>query len=140
MADAASNPADPERAKRPLFAFLRVLGLALVCLGLYRWAVVLGIAGSAEGLAGMEENAQIALAGLAIFDLVSGVGVWLLAPWGTVVWLITAAAEIGVRLVIPDDVGPDWPAVAFHAVALLLYLALAGRLELRRWRLRAANR
>ena len=71
-----------------LFLFLRAMAAFSLAKGLYHWAVICGL--NAPGPSGFDSHEtpyQIATVYFAIIDPVAGVGLWLTAPWGPVLWL-----------------------------------------------------
>ncbi len=52
------------------------------------------------------------------------VGLWLLASWGTVVWLIAATTEVVLHTVFRDIFGFEPVILAFHAVTFTIYAIL----------------
>jgi uncharacterized membrane protein (DUF2068 family) len=78
----------------------------------------------------MPQNAAFAVIFFAVLDLVAGVGLWLATPWGGVLWLLIASAQIFLTLSMPGFfVGGRW-LIAVNAILILMYFALtfeAGR-------------
>jgi hypothetical protein len=59
-----------------------------------------------------------------VIDLVAAVGLWLVAPWGAVVWLTSTVTMIMVQLFFDQVYGTDVTVVAAGALAILTYLVL----------------
>jgi hypothetical protein len=109
-----------------LVLFLRVMAALALFKGLYHWAEVTGIVGSADG--GFESRPlawQTATAFFAVIDLVAAVGLWLAAAWGAVVWLTAVVSMAAVELLFPQVYGGRMTVVAIQAVMLFAYLGLA---------------
>ncbi len=63
----------------------------------------------------------------AVIDLVAAVGLWLVAPWGGVVWLLTLMAQVFVVSIKPAFFfGGAWIKL-FDCVLLVAYLSLSWR-------------
>jgi hypothetical protein len=60
----------------------------------------------------------------AVCDLVAAVGLWLLASWGTVVWLIAALTETVLHTVFQKMFPLDPKLIAFHLVSVVIYACL----------------
>jgi hypothetical protein len=103
-----------------LVLFLRVMAVVSLCKGLYHWAVICGI--KAPFPSGFDAYAlpyQVATVFFAVIDLVAGVGLWLAAPWGAVVWLTSVISMAAVEVLFPQIYGG-------HIVIVLIDLALLG--------------
>ena len=68
---------------------------------------------------------QVATAFFAVIDLVAGVGLWLAAPWGAVVWLTSVISMAAVEVLFPQIFGGSMWVVAVEVVLLCMYLWLA---------------
>ena len=71
---------------------------------------------------------QVAAVSLAVLYPLAASGLWMLASWGPVIWLICAAAETVMFAGFPELYGHRTPVVAAHAVIGLLFLAFRGAL------------
>jgi Family of unknown function (DUF6163) len=60
-----------------------------------------------------------------VIDLVAAVGLWLVAPWGAVVWLTSTVTMIMIQLFFDQVYGTDLIMVAGGVVAILAYLVLS---------------
>ena len=122
--------ADGEAAGKPwayrLVLFLRVMAGVSLCKGLYHWAVICGIgAPLASGFDSYSTPYQVATVFFAVIDLVAGVGLWLAAPWGAVVWLTSIISMAAVELLFPQIFGGNIWVIVAEVVMLGLYLWLA---------------
>jgi len=122
--------ADGEAAGKPwayrLMLFLRVMAGVSLCKGLYHWAVICGIgAPLASGFDSYSTPYQVATVFFAVIDLVAGVGLWLAAPWGAVVWLTSIISMAAVELLFPQIFGGNIWVIVAEVVMLGLYLWLA---------------
>jgi Family of unknown function (DUF6163) len=111
---------------RRLVLFLRVMAVISVAEGLYHWAQVTGFVGGEEEAFENQPLAwQSATIYFAVIELVAAVGLWLATPWGAVVWLTTVVSMAVIELMFPAIYGGSLLVVAFEAVMLSSYLALA---------------
>jgi uncharacterized membrane protein (DUF2068 family) len=61
----------------------------------------------------------------AVIDLVAAVGLWLVAPWGAVVWLTSTVTMIMVQLFFDQVYGTDIIIIMAGALMILAYLILS---------------
>jgi hypothetical protein len=109
-----------------LVVFLRVMAAVSLAKGLYHWAVVCGInAPSPSGFDSYSTPYQVATVFFAVIDLVAGVGLWLAAPWGAVVWLTSVISMAAVEILFPQIYGGHLWVVAVELLLLGAYLGLA---------------
>lgn len=109
----------PER----LVVFLRVMALASIAKGVYHWATVCGFVG--PGFEAHTQSWQATTVFFSAIDLVAGVGLWLVAPWGAVVWLTSTVTMIMIQLFFDQVYGTDPWVVAIGLGAVLVYLVLS---------------
>ena len=118
--------ADDNAWTRRLVLFLRVMAIVSIAKGLYHWAQVTGfIGGEEEAFENQSMAWQTATIYFAVIELVAAVGLWLATPWGAVVWLTTVVSMAVIELMFPGIYGGSLTVVAFEAVMLATYLALA---------------
>jgi hypothetical protein len=109
-----------------LVLFLRIMAGVSLVKGLYHWAQVCGIGAPADG--GFESHTvawQTATVFFAVIDLVAGVGLWLAAPWGAVVWLTSVISMAAVEILFPQIYGGSFLIIGLALLLLGVYLALA---------------
>lgn len=111
-------------ARLTLVLYVRLLALIFILSGLSRWATVLGLTGPEDGFMSLPGQLVVATIFFAVTDLVAAVGLWLLAPWGTVVWLIDALTETTLNTLFSDIYGMDPGLVAFHVASVVIYALL----------------
>lgn len=98
--------------------FMRLLALLWIAQGLANWAVMLIGDGDPQAVfGGVSDLARGAVIFFAVLDLMAGVGLWLAASWGGVVWLIAVAAQWLALVVLPGFFPYD---VAISAADVLL--------------------
>ena len=117
---------DGKRWSYRLVLFLRAMaGLSLVK-GLYHWAIICGVgAPLPSGFDSYPTPYQVATVFFAIIDPVAGVGLWLAAPWGAVVWLTSVISMAAVEMLFPQIYGGNVWVSAMEILLLAAYLALA---------------
>jgi Family of unknown function (DUF6163) len=108
-----------------LVVFLRVMAVVSMLKGLYHWAAVCGFIGEAGGFEAHVQSWQATTVFFSVIDLVAAVGLWLVAPWGAVVWLTSTVTMIMIQLFFDQVYGTDLIMVAGGVVAILAYLVLS---------------
>ena len=119
---------DAEVKKWPyrLVVFLRVMAAISLMKGLYHWAIVCGIAAPfPSGFDSYPTPYQVATVFFAVIDLVAGVGLWLAAPWGAVVWLTSVISMAAVEVLFPQIYGGNTWVIMMEVLLLGMYLWLA---------------
>jgi hypothetical protein len=109
-----------------LIVFLRAMAAVSLLKGLYHWTIVCGInAPFPSGFDSYPTPYQVATVFFAVIDLVAGVGLWLAAPWGAVVWLTSVISMAAVEVLFPQIYGGNMLVVVVEVGLLGVYLALA---------------
>jgi uncharacterized membrane protein (DUF2068 family) len=111
-----------------LTRFMRVIAMFWLLQGLTQWHVFL--TAPKPLFETMPAGAATAVIFFAVLDLVAGVGLWLATPWGGVLWLLIASAQIFVTLTIPGFFIGGYYLIALDLVLIAIYFALtyaAGR-------------
>lgn len=108
-----------------LALFLRLMAIASMFKGLYHWAAVCGFIGEEGGFEAHVQAWQTTTVFFAIIDLVAAVGLWLVAPWGAVVWLTSTVSMIVVQVFFDQVYGANILVVVACVLAISAYLALA---------------
>jgi hypothetical protein len=123
---AGEDEAQGQRWAYWLVVFLRIMAAVSLFKGLYHWAIVCGInAPSPSGFDAYPTPYQVATVFFAVIDLVAGVGLWLAAPWGAVVWLTSVISMAAVEILFPQIYGGHLWIIALELVLLGTYLGLA---------------
>jgi hypothetical protein len=115
-----------------LVLYLRIAAALSILKGLYHWAQVCGFgADPYEGFEAHTIHWQSVTVYFAVIDLVAAVGLWLAAPWGVVVWLISTVSMIAVELFLPQVYGGQILTVMaeFALIGGYLYLAVKAAYE-----------
>lgn len=109
-----------------LVVFMRLLAALWVFRGLSQWAAILLPGEPLFDVATPLFAAAVIF--FAILDLVAAVGLWLATPWGGVLWLFSAVAQIFAALMIPTFLGKVWILVNIALIAAYFWLTWqAGR-------------
>src|ERR1700730_6717935 len=108
-----------------LVMFLRAMAAVSLCKGLYHWAIICGInAPFPSGFDSYPTLYQVATVFFAVIDLVAGVGPWLAAPWGAVVWLTSVLSMAAMEVLFPQIYGGNTLVVLVELALLGTYLWL----------------
>jgi hypothetical protein len=108
-----------------LIVFLRAMAALSLCKGLYHWAVICGFgAPFPSGFDSYSTPYQVATIFFAVIDPVAGVGLWLAAPWGAVVWLTSVISMAAVEILFPQVYGGNILLVLIEIALLGIYLWL----------------
>jgi hypothetical protein len=111
-----------------LTRFMRVLSAFWLLQGLLQWRVVL--MGDVSLFDALPKSAAFAIIFFAVLDLVAAVGLWLATPWGGVLWLLIASAQIFVASSMPRFFAGGYFLTGVDFVLITLYFVLtfeAGR-------------
>jgi hypothetical protein len=108
-----------------LVLFLRAMACVSMLKGLYHWAAVCGIIGEEGGFEAHVPAWQATTVFFSVIDLVAAVGLWLVAPWGAVVWLTSTVTMIVVQVFFDQVYGTNLLVVLLGALLILSYLALS---------------
>ena len=108
-----------------LVLFLRVMAIVSMVKGLHHWAAVCGFIGEAGGFEAHVQSWQATTVFFSVIDLVAAVGLWLVAPWGAVVWLTSTVTMIVVHVFFDQVYGTDILVIMVGTLAIVAYLTLA---------------
>jgi hypothetical protein len=108
-----------------LALFLRLMAIVAMLQGLYHWAAVCGFIGEEGGFEAHIQAWQTTTVFFAVIDLVAAVGLWLVAPWGAVVWLTSSVSMIVVHIFFDQVYGTDLVVIVASVLGILAYLGLA---------------
>jgi hypothetical protein len=115
-----------ERLNRTLTVILcRAAGCMLFGLGATYWIRIVGIHEGALWRFDLMPIAwKAAAASLAVLCPVAGVGLWMTASWGAVIWAIIVLIELLMHAGLPEIFGEAGLLVFLNAFGLLMLLAL----------------
>jgi hypothetical protein len=105
--------------------YLRAMAGLSMIIGLYHWAAICGIVGEEGGFEAHIQSWQATTVYFAVIDLVAAVGLWLMAPWGAVVWLTATVSMIVVHVFFDQVYGTDVMVIGAGTAAIMAYLILA---------------
>ena len=108
-----------------LVLFLRVMAALSMLKGLYHWSRVCGIFVSDDLFEYHSVAWQTGTVFFAVIDLVAAIGLWLAAPWGAVIWLMSVASMLAVNIFVPQVFGASIGTGLLESGLLGLYLYLA---------------
>jgi hypothetical protein len=111
-----------------LTRFMRVMAVFWLLQGLAQWQVILTAQKSIFDT--MPQSAALAVIFFGVLDLVAGVGLWLATPWGGVLWLLIASAQIFVAASLPSFFAGGYWLIGVDVLLIVLYFVLtfeAGR-------------
>jgi hypothetical protein len=132
----------PTMAEVAFVWFHRIVAGYCLVIGIVYWIRLVGLyEGPLWRIDLMPVHWQIATVVLSVLFPFAGIGLWMMASWGPVIWFLSAAAEAVMYGVFPDHFGPRPIVLAAHGCVALLYLAFRAVLffEKRRARARAAE-
>ena len=89
-----------------LTRFMRLMAIFWLLQGLMQWLAVL--TAQKPIFDTMPQNAALAIIFFSVLDLIAGVGLWLATPWGGVLWLLIASAQIFVAASMPRFFVGGW--------------------------------
>lgn len=118
--ESAPAAGEENRAGLYLVVFMRLLAGLWVIQGISQWcAILLPPEPLFDSVSAVRGAAVIFFA---IFDFVAAVGLWLAAPWGGIIWLLGAIAQILIALGLPGFFSLLW--VAADMVLIIIYFVL----------------
>ena len=108
-----------------LVAFMRVTAAVWIVQGLLQWTAVLSTgAGGLSPFATLTGPAMAAAVFFAVVDFVAAIGLWLVAPWGGVIWLVAALMQVVVLVFMPSFFDHPLATGLFDVALCAAYLAL----------------
>jgi hypothetical protein len=123
LGEPSLSAGEEDHAGLQLVVFMRFLAGLWVIQGLLQWsAILLPSQPFLDNVSSMRGGTVIFFA---IFDLVAAVGLWLAAPWGGVIWLFGAIAQILVALGVPGSFSMFWAAA--NTTLIFVYFVLTWR-------------
>jgi len=123
-----AKPGPEAEEERRLFAltlFFRVVALLWILQALEQWRRIVDPASGS--FLDLSSSVMAATIFFAVLNPVAAVGLWLLAPWGGVVWLLTLMAQIFVAISKPTFFLLGGALKYVDGALLALYLLLSWR-------------
>ncbi|MEM6383774.1 MAG: DUF6163 family protein [Pseudomonadota bacterium] len=124
----SASPAPERPTERWFYIMLRGVGVLLIARGLYIWFCFTGLmpeVAPAYALS-VESDLEFALlAGSAVASLIAGLGLWLLAAWGAVLWLVLVAFDALLFFLVPELAAVRPFVVVANGVLVTAYIVMA---------------
>ena len=118
------GPARQSLAETGFVWFQRLAACFCLLFGVLYWVRMVGFYdGSLWRFDLMPMHWQVAAATLAVFFPFAGIGLWMLASWGPVIWGICAVTETVMYFIFPHLYGYRVLIVGCHVVVALLFIA-----------------
>jgi len=112
----------PSTVEITFYWFHRVVAAYCLLFGVLYWIRLIGIYdGALWRFDLMPVHWRVTTVVLAAFFPFAGIGLWMMASWGPVIWFICAVTEAVMYLGFPELFGRRWLIVASHAAVILLY-------------------
>jgi hypothetical protein len=105
-----------------LVAFMRVVAVLWLIQGLMEWRLIL-MPGDAP-LDALPTLEAVGIVFFAVTNLVAAVGLWLAAPWGGVIWLFAAAAQMFMTVFLPGMLAGGRLMMAVDVGLIVAYFVL----------------
>jgi hypothetical protein len=128
VGDPSQGGGDATKWGQLLTRFMRIMAAFWIVQGLMQWRVML--TADLPLFDFMPQSAAFAIIFFAVLDLVAGVGLWLATPWGGVLWLLIASAQIFVAVSMPGFFAGGYWLIGVDLVLIALYFIItfeAGR-------------
>jgi hypothetical protein len=123
LGEPARIAGEENRARLFLLVFKRLLAGLWVVQGLWQWsAILLPPEPLFDNVSAVRGAAVIFFATI---NLVAAVGLWLATPWGGVIWLLCAIAQILVAVALPGFFSMLW--IGANIVLIVIYFVLIWR-------------
>ena len=125
MSDLAERgPLRPTITEQAFVWFQRLIAGYCLLFGILYWVRLIGVYdGPLWRFDLMPVYWQVAAVTLAVFFPFAAIGLWMLASWGPVIWVICAATETTMYFLFPDLYGHRLLIVSSHLVVALVYTA-----------------
>lgn len=109
--------------RRRLVFYLRAVAMFLLAEAVFHWAIICGVGeGPFGGFLELPTLVQAGIIWAAIIDPIAGVGLWLGAGWGVVLWLIATATQVVLGFWAPEGMAR---LMVFPVVEVALVVAYA---------------
>ena len=118
------GPLRPTITEQAFAWFQRLIAGYCLLFGILYWVRLIGVYdGPLWRFDLMPVYWQVAAVTLAVFFPFAAIGLWMLASWGPVIWVICAATETTMYFLFPDLYGHRLLIVSSHLVVALVYTA-----------------
>lgn len=103
-----------------LVVFMRILAVLWIAQGLWQWGALLLSPEPVLDNGHATQGAAVVV--FAVLDPIAAVGLWLAAPWGGALWLLSALAQAVSILVVPGLFSPLWAAADLLLIGVYFFL------------------
>ena len=104
---------------------MRVLAILWIVKGLTAWATILGASASPLPFEGAAGGYQATVIYFAVLDVVAGVGLWLAAGWGGILWLLAVTSHMILAVFFPRYVSNGAVLIGLFILAIMIYLIVS---------------
>ncbi|MDJ0932281.1 DUF6163 family protein [Breoghania sp.] len=105
--------------------YLRLLAILLIGGGIIHWARIVGyLPWRGEMFVDMPVEWQVATAYFGVLDMVAGIGLWLAASWGLVMWFLRVLSQVAMHTVFQDTFGSRPYEITYYILTIAIYLVL----------------
>ena len=112
----------PSTVDLTFFWFHRMIAVYCLLFGVLYWIRLIGVYdGPLWRFDLMPTHWRVACSVLAVLFPFAAIGLWMLASWGPVIWVICALTETVMYLGFSDMFGHRWLIIASHAFVIALY-------------------
>ena len=124
MSDITERSIRPTLTEMVFVWFQRIIAAYCLLFGILYWIRLIGVYdGPLWRFDLMPLHWQMAAVTLAALFPFAAIGLWMLASWGPVIWVICAVTEIAMYSLFPDLYGHRLLIVVSHLVVALFYTA-----------------
>ncbi len=121
--------------------FLRTVALLCLAFGILYWVRLVGFyEGASWRFDTMPVHWQVAAVSLAALFPFAGIGLWMMASWGPVIWFLCAAIEATMYAGFPELYGNRPALVVGHVLVGLVYIAFRVAIHVERRKEEALTR
>ena len=121
-ADTGTGLLPSTRWQLMLVWFMRLIALLWLAQGLLHWhGIMVPIPSIIESLPPMQ---GAAVAGFAVLDLLTAVGLWLVTPWGGVLWIFAVSAQMAAIVSMPGLFPSGRMLLAIDGVLMVAYFVI----------------
>lgn len=132
------GPLRPTLTEQAFVWFQRLIAGYCLLFGILYWVRLIGVYdGPLWRFDLMPVHWQVAAVTLAVFYPFAAIGLWMLASWGPVIWVICAVTETAMYFFFPDLYGHRLLIISSHLCVAFLYTAFRVLLH---WQQRKAER
>lgn len=113
-----------------LLVYVRAIAMTMLIAGLIHWGRLLGLSDwRSFYFIEMPLPWQVATIYFAVCQLVAGVGLWMAASWGIVMWVLVAGSQIASHTVFVEEFGSRPWEISFYFLTLSLFMVIRNRVD-----------